>query len=86
MNQRCTFVCVAICYGTNGWGCIVIVNRFQRRLAPPTVNGYRSSVSLIVSEVVGTVTVKLVTPAGTVNIPPEIVTPLLNAAFVKVLV
>ncbi len=38
----------------------------------------------MVSAEVGTVTVKLVTPAGTVITPPLMVTPLLNAALVSV--
>jgi hypothetical protein len=38
--------------------------------------------SSIVSSVVGTVTVKLVTPAGTVSTPPDRVTPLLKVGGV----
>ena len=40
----------------------------------------------MVSPRVGTLTVNEVTPAGTVITPPEIVTPLLNDAFVSVAV
>ena len=47
-------------------------------LTPPTVISMVSSDSSIVSLVVGTVTVTLVTPAGTVIFPPLKVTPLLN--------
>ena len=40
----------------------------------------------MVSAVVGTVTVNEVTPAGTVMVPPEKVTPLLKLALVRALV
>ena len=45
---------------------------------PPTVISIVSSDSSMVSLAVGTLTGKLVTPAGTVILPPLKVTPLLN--------
>ena len=50
-------------------------------VVPPTVSSTVSFGSSTVSLVVGTVTVKLVTPAGTVKLPPLNVTPLLNVAL-----
>ncbi len=51
-------------------------------LAVPMVNGTVSATSLSVSLTVGRVTVKPLTPGGTVNTPPERVTPLLKVAVV----
>ena len=50
-------------------------------VVPPTVSSTVSFGSSTVSLVVGTVTVKLVTPAGTVKLPPLNVTPLLKVAL-----
>ena len=44
----------------------------------PMVNGTVSAISGIASVTVGTATVKLMTPAGTLKIPAFKVTPLLN--------
>ena len=51
-------------------------------LVEPMVKGTVSAASLSVSLTVGRVTVKPVTPGGTVNTPPERVTPLLKVAVV----
>ena len=56
---------------------------FAVPVTPPTERVNASAGSLTVSLTVGTVTVKLVTPAGTLILPPVRVTPLLKtSAFV----
>ena len=51
--------------------------------AVPIVSGTVSLPSATVSGVVATVTVKLVTPAGTLKMPADKVTPLLNTGAAK---
>ncbi len=74
--------------GSSGSSTLVMVGALSlsvmvpRPLAEPMAKGTISVTSMSVSLTVGRVTVKPLTPGGTVNTPPERVTPLLKVAVV----